>query len=852
MNTLQLLTQQLSSLRNVFHDRKFREICDRAVPRPGDLCFAPAEISPNAEKRSRLKRQIWRSKTSISCVVALVCLTGTIGQRFYNKPELDVGTRAPQTIYAPESAKVEDNKTTEANRHAARIASVPILKPNEKVNQKVNKHLERILETGSHLRELLAPFPYVSTDILSEGVQHYLRICPKQEWQGLAAVLQGKPFELSQVEKVADSGEEDWFQVIQDVATVGLTQSIRAILPAPSATAQSALSELESYRSRATDEEIALLQTEIEGSRQRYQDGISALYSQERVETQPVYNRMLFALSDTEWQELQPQVQQALERMLAQGIPEGLPPELLKHAVQVQLSGLPPDSRDIAVRLLLSVLKPNLIADAEQTRLRSEQAALSVAPVYVTIEKGEPIVAAGAEITQSDFVLLDRFGFVRRTLVNWSGLIGFGGLVGLALVGYGFVERRYFPKLGQRDRLLMLMLCLSAPLLAIFRVPTTSLPAVGILVGGFYGSPLGATVVAILSILLPIGIGPTIDIGHLLGGAISGAIGGIVAGRLRCREELALLGLAVGLAQGFVYLMVNLTLSAAAGPVWGVILGYAGLHALAGLAWSIVAIGLSPYLEHLFDVVTPIRLAELSNPNRPLLKRLAREAPGTFQHTLFVATLAEAAARELKCNVELVRAGTLYHDIGKLHDPLGFVENQMGQPNKHDRINDPRLSATIIKKHVSEGLVLARRARLPKAIRAFIPEHQGTMLIAYFYHHAQQQAQQMEGTGQRVCEEDYRYDGPIPQSRETGIVMLADSCEAALRSLDEATPEQALIVVNKIMRARWQDNQLADAGLTRLDLSLMAQIFVQVWQQSNHKRIAYPKAAIAPLCKVAR
>ncbi|MBE9041727.1 HDIG domain-containing protein, partial [Oscillatoriales cyanobacterium LEGE 11467] len=322
-------------------------------------------------------------------------------------------------------------------------------------------------------------------------------------------------------------------------------------------------------------------------------------------------------------------------------------------------------------------------------------------------------------------------------------------------------------------------------------------------------------------------------------------LGGVIAGRLRCREELALLGLGVGFTQGIVYLIVNLIMSGAAGPVWTVLLGGAGLQAMLGVSWSVVALGLSPYLEHLFDLVTPIRLAELSNPNRPLLKRLASEAPGTFQHTLFVATLAEATARELGCNVELVRAGTLYHDIGKMHDPLGFVENQMGGPNKHDSMNNPWLSAKIIKKHVSEGLVMAKKARLPKAIQAFIPEHQGTMQIAYFYYQAKQNY-----TGQRqVREEDFRYPGPIPQSRETGIVMLADSCEAALRSLEDATTEEALAMVNKILRARWKDEQLVDSGLTRADMSQIAEIFVRVWQQFNHKRIAYPKAILSPACQ---
>jgi len=253
---------------------------------------------------------------------------------------------------------------------------------------------------------------------------------------------------------------------------------------------------------------------------------------------------------------------------------------------------------------------------------------------------------------------------------------------------------------------------------------------------------------------------------------------------------------------------------------------------------------ISPYLENFFDLITPIRLAELSNPNRPLLKRLAAEAPGTFQHTLLVASLAEAAARALRCNVELVRAGTLYHDIGKMHDPLGFIENQMGKANKHDLINDPWKSCTIIKKHVSEGLVMARKYRLPTTIQAFIPEHQGTMLIAYFYHEAQQRAK--EDSTLSVSEANFRYNGPIPQSRETGIVMLADSCEAALRSLKDVTPEEALAMINRILRARWQDNQLVDSGLSRDDMDRIAEIFVRVWRQVNHQRISYPKLAATP------
>ncbi|PJF38135.1 MAG: hypothetical protein CUN55_18550, partial [Phototrophicales bacterium] len=158
-----------------------------------------------------------------------------------------------------------------------------------------------------------------------------------------------------------------------------------------------------------------------------------------------------------------------------------------------------------------------------------------------------------------------------------------------------------------------------------------------------------------------------------------------------------------------------------------------------------------------------------------------------------------------------------------------------------DQINDPYESVKIIKKHVSEGLVIARKHRLPKLIRDFIPEHQGTLLIAYFYHQAKEQAE-TQGKPPPL-ESDFRYPGPIPQSREAGIMMLADGCEAALRSLKDMNPQKALHVVTKILKARWQDGQLADSQLKYEELPRIADIFVEVWQQCNHKRISYPKEA---------
>ncbi|WP_439331544.1 HD family phosphohydrolase [Planktothrix tepida] len=761
-------------------------------------------------------------------LVAVVSLTSVMGVRFYNQPKLDVGRVAPETIKAPWDASVPDLKTTDEKRKAAEIGAIPVLVIDLSVNQEIHQRIHKVLEQGTYIRKISQPFPFVDKGILSTEVQRYLRHCPEREWQDLLAQVEQVSVQIpSTIQRKSPNKKTatkfaDWQQ-----ATL---EAIR----------QQSLIQLKSYRRRTTPVEFSQLVSDITQARWRYAKALNAFSQEGSIEQEIFYTESFFEWPHTTWLQTQKGINQISQEMLAQGIAPGLPDEILRQAIEIQVKNtIPSDSQLFATHLFTEVLKANLVKDPLATRHRAELVAQQIEPVMVNINKGEIIVFKGEKITQQDFVLLDYFGLSERG-INSKGLMS---LVGLVSAGVGVVlvvEWKFHRGLRRRDRLLLLLLTLSTPIIILLKLPLINLPAVGLLVGSFYGSAVGATVVGLLSILLPIGM--EIDNVHLLASAAGGLVGSLLAGQSRCREELALLGLGVGAAQGAVYLILNLMASATAGSIWYVLLKIVGLQVLEGIAWSIVALGLSPYLEHLFDLITPIRLAELANPNRPLLKRLAMEAPGTFQHTMFVANLAEAAAQELGCNVELVRTGTLYHDIGKMHDPLGFIENQMGGPNKHDTINDPWESTRIIKKHVSEGLVMAKKYRLPKAIQAFIPEHQGNMQIAYFYYQAQQQAK--ENPQLVVNETDFRYDGPIPQSRETGIVMLADSCEAALRSLKDASHEEALNMVNKILKARWQDNQLIDSGLTREEMSKIAEVFVRVWEQVNHKRIAYPKAAL--------
>lgn len=782
----------------------------------------------NSQKLQAAKKNKYKSHSTIYLALACTLVTAASGQRFYSKPKLDIGTKAPYTIIAPETAKVEDIKTTEENRKKAQIGSTPILRIDPVINQQIYDQLQQTLEKGNKLRLMAGKMPFTQTSILSTSTQQYLRQAREAEWQAIQSELP-KQTNNKNSKEIAKSLENSKEKLSQGV--------IKYLRPNLNTAGNIALAELQAYQQKASAADFQQLKETIKQARRRYFKAVAAIAELSATQLNNAYDTELLELSETAWQQMQVGIYKAADRILAQGISPGLPKDIIKNAISLQVrTKVPPSAEVVATKVLQAVIQPNLTTDWEATRLRAEQAVKAVEPTYVTIQKGETIVKAGEIITHADLVLLDYFGLSRRE-PNWLGLLGFGVLVGGAIGIFWLVEQQCHPGLRRRDGCLILLLTLSTPLLVALQVPSTSLPAIGLLMGSFYGSALGVTVVLLQAGLLPLGL--EIDGLYLLASAAGGLVGGLLAGKMRSREELALLGIAVGLTQAAVYLITALIVSATAGSVWYTILSTAGLQGLFGLAWSIVALGLSPYLEHLFDLVTPIRLAELANPNRPMLKRLAAEAPGTFQHTLFVATLAEAAAKELGCNVELVRTGTLYHDIGKMHDPLGFIENQMGGPNKHDLINDPWKSAEIIKKHVSEGMAMARKIRLPTAIKRFIPEHQGTMLIVYFYYQAQQLAK--ENPDLVVREEDFRYDGPIPQSRETGIVMLADSCEAALRSLKDATPEEALNMVNKIIKARWQDNQLVDSGLTREEMSKIAEIFVQVWQQFHHKRIAYPK-----------
>jgi hypothetical protein len=250
---------------------------------------------------------------------------------------------------------------------------------------------------------------------------------------------------------------------------------------------------------------------------------------------------------------------------------------------------------------------------------------------------------------------------------------------------------------------------------------------------------------------------------------------------------------------------------------------------------SSLALGGLFLIAPLFDIVTTMRLIELSRPEHPLLQRMLREAPATYHHSLMVATLAEQGAESIDANPLLTRVGAYYHDIGKIARPYFFSENQAESLNPHDRL-DPETSAEVIVGHVTDGIELARRYHLPSRVRAFIPEHHGGSRVSFLYH----KAVQLAGSEELVSEEDFRYPGRKPQSKETALVMLADGSEAAVRSARPESGDAVAEIVDRIIDQRAEDGQLNESGLTLQDVETIKEVFASALKGTFHPRIKYP------------
>jgi cyclic-di-AMP phosphodiesterase PgpH len=317
--------------------------------------------------------------------------------------------------------------------------------------------------------------------------------------------------------------------------------------------------------------------------------------------------------------------------------------------------------------------------------------------------------------------------------------------------------------------------------------------------------------------------------GILYMGLISGTFAAFTVSKAKQRSKLSASGLLVGALNVFVIVSVGIINRTDIRPL----VNNSITVFVNGIISIILTIGLLPFFESTFNVITPVKLLELANPNQPLLRKLLLEAPGTYHHSLMVGNLAEVAAELIGANTLLARVGAYYHDIGKLKRPGFFKENQMTE-NPHDKMT-PNLSTLVITSHTGDGLSMAAQYKIPPAVKDIIVQHHGTTLVAYFYH----KAKKLEKDGV-VKLEDFRYEGPKPASREAALVMLADSVEAAVRSMPEKTEGKIEGLVRKIIKDKLDDGQLEGCSLTLKDLDSIARGFMQVFGGLFHQRENYP------------
>jgi putative nucleotidyltransferase with HDIG domain len=364
------------------------------------------------------------------------------------------------------------------------------------------------------------------------------------------------------------------------------------------------------------------------------------------------------------------------------------------------------------------------------------------------------------------------------------------------------------------------------------RAEPLPIPLAAILVTLLYNGRIAITCAITLAFLLGTQGGQT-DAATLFFGVAGGVAGALGMRVVRRRSQVLLNIAAITLA----YTIAAVSFGLMAGWTGNDMLRSAGVGAVVALVSTSVAMALLPLAEWLTRITTDLRLLELADPARPLLKRLATEAPGTWAHSLQMANLCEVACNAIGANGLLARVGCYYHDVGKLVSPQHFVENQQGGRNPHDAL-PPLESADIIRQHVTYGLELADQFRLPEAVRRFIAEHHGTSRMEYFFEQARG-----PGAAGTADEHAFEYPGPRPSTGETAVAMLADSAEASVRVLDDPTPDRVKEAVDHLISRKIASGQLRDAPLTLQDLDRVSREFARLLASMYHTRIEYPSSA---------
>lgn len=506
------------------------------------------------------------------------------------------------------------------------------------------------------------------------------------------------------------------------------------------------------------------------------------------------------------------------------------------------------------------LLFPNVTMNRQETETRRQKARDSVLPVVIAVKKGQTIVQEGSVVQPLHATVLaeienQRSGRNR----NFVALVSSVMFVVMMLVFSSYMRRFTLNRVKVEGVEIVIMgvvvlITVAITKFFIFLTNTAFSSAFGSMIpeaAFMFAAPAAAAamlvgllitageVVWIFSLFISVVLGLMVDMRFSY--MLVTVVGSLAAARgvfgCKARNDLYLAGLRTGLVNALMILLVVTVQHFGDESYMRQLLWTVPAGLISGIFSSLVAMMLVPLLETVFNVTTDVKLLELSNLNHPLLKEMIVKAPGTYHHSLVVGSMVEAAAEEIGANPLLAKVMSYYHDIGKTEHSQYFIENQKPGQNPHDHLS-PHMSKTILIAHVKDGVELGLEYKLGRAIIDGIVQHHGTTLIAFFYNRALEMANEEHDA---VREDDFRYPGPKPQFREAALIMLADSIEAASRSLDEPTPVRLQNIVKNIIQRKFMDGQLDECNLTLKDLTHIEESFTRILLGIYHQRIDYPK-----------
>ncbi len=543
--------------------------------------------------------------------------------------------------------------------------------------------------------------------------------------------------------------------------------------------------------------------------------------------------QVILAMSKSELERFSKGCAEASKETMKNGLDEQAPDEAYAFLSEsLNDKNLSQGGRRVAYNLVSALLKPNKTYDSEATKAAKEKAASEVAAIVY--QKGEKIIGRGERIEEADYAMMKEMGYIRKA--DFSSFFTYFGLITVILLLFFFFLHFLKEKFREMSlrwsltaaiittygiMLLILSFFILQPDLKLNLFPLLTLAIVSaILCKGKVASLIHFLICAVVSLAI------RSDLSFFLVNLTGGTILISLLKNIRSRTKIFFYCLPVACFEavmmiGWEMMENNVVLDAV---INGILMG------IGVFLSGVVAMGILPVLEAVFHLLTPFRLLEMTNSEHPLLKRLMIEAPGTYQHSLMVGNLAENAAMVVGADPLLTRVGAYYHDVGKLKRPIMFKENQLVE-NPHDRLS-PQESATIILKHPQDGVKIAQQYKMPKQLTDFIQQHHGTTATMYFY-------QKEKETNPNVEIANFRYTGPKPQKREMIIVMLADTIEAAVRTMTDDSPEAMEQYVDRLVEGKLRDGQLSECNITLAELEKIKQSFVHTLKAYYHKRVAY-------------